>query len=236
MQKPSDSAATDGRRRRIKFFAIPAAFLLLALLAAAGYFLFNAYREGQENRQYVGGPFSAQLLYLQTCAADDADTGGRADALEAQINSCQRIAGRRAGYYVYDFNIRRSVALTEKDMALWKEYSVLSFPDSVYGQVRNSETNPFNNIVLFAEFTGFDYDCVPADGDGDPICKRASASCEQGADAIQCTVFDPRTERSERHVIERHAGLELLLAQGFISGPDLFKMLKPRFFPILDRF
>ena len=236
MQMQTSQAATDERRFSLKTVGIVSGVLLLALLAAAGYFLFNAYREGQENRQYVGGPFSAQLLYLQTCAADDADSGGRADALEAQINSCQRIAGRRAGYYVYDFNIKRSVALTEKVLALWKEYSVLSFPDSVYGQVRNSETNPFNNILLFAEFTGFDYDCVPADGDGDPICKRASASCEQSADAIQCTVFDPRTERSELHVIERHAGLKLLLAQGFISGPDLFKMLKPRFFPIIDRF
>ena len=213
-----------------------AVVLLFALLTIAAYILFNAYREGQEIRQYVGGPFSAQLLYLQTCAVDDADTGGRAGGLEAQISNCRRTASGRAGFYVYDFNIKRSVALTARDLALWKEYSVLTFPDSVYGQVRESETNPFNSIVLFAEFTGFDYDCVLADNNGDLSCKRAAASCEQSSDLIQCTVFDPRTERNELHVIERRAELELLRPLGFISGPDLFKMLKPRFFPVLERF
>ena len=41
---------------------LPQLSLLLSLVAAAGYFLVNAYREGQEIRRYVGGPFSQQLL------------------------------------------------------------------------------------------------------------------------------------------------------------------------------
>ena len=237
MPKLPDFAGADGRRIRLSSVGVPATLLLLALLAIAGYLPFNRYREGQEIRQYVGGPFGAQLLYLQGCAAEDDGDGGRPGALEEQLESCQRAkGGRRAGYYVYDFNIRRAVALTVRDLALWKKYSVLSFPDSVYGEVRNSETNPFNRIVPFAEFVGFDYDCAPTESNGGFSCKRASASCAQSAETIRCTVFNPRADRTELHVIVRYAELDLLLPQGFITGPDLFKLLKPRFFPVLDRF
>ena len=235
MQKQTGYAASVRRRFSIKTVARISAVLLLVLLAIAGYFLFKGYREGQEIRQYVGGPFGAQLLYLQSCAVADTGGDGQPATLEAQLRSCQRSAGRPAGYFVYDFNIRRSIALNRKDLALWKEYSVLSFPESIRGQVVNSETNPFNNIVPFGDFTGFDYDCVPAGGEGGASCKRASASCELSADTIRCTVSNPRTKRGELHVIERYAGLDLLLPQGFITGPDLYKMLKPRFFPVLDR-
>ena len=49
------------------------------------------------------------------------------------------------------------------------------------------------------------------------------------------TVLNPHTESTELHVIERNAKMDLLVPQGFIAGPDLFKLLKPRFFPVLDR-
>lgn len=225
------------RTRRIKRIGLAVAVLLLVLLALATLLISRAYLEGREIREYVGGPFSSQLLYLQGCTAGAGGGGGQTsteETVEEQINHCRGTAGRRAGYYVYDFNIRRSVALSMKDMELWRKYSVLSFPDTLGGRVGNSETNEFNGIILFEEFTGFDYDCVLTDNGNDFSCKVAAASCDLSSDAIRCTVFNPHTESNELHVIERDRALELFLPQGFISGPDLYKMLKPRFFPILE--
>ena len=182
----------------------------------------------------MGGPFGEQLLYVQFCTGGEGDDSGLSESLEDQLSACRRTGGGKAGYYVYDFNIGRSVALSESDLALWKKHSVFAFPVSVHGLVGESATNPFNSIVPFAEFTGFDYDCEPGDGDGDPVCKVAPATCEADADAIRCTVFNPRTERKEAHVIERDSRLELLAPQGFVTGPDIYKMLKPRFFPSID--
>ena len=223
---------------RFRLVGTVSAVFLLLLLASAAILVVRAYIEGKEIREYVGGPFSSQLLYVQGCATDTGDggvqTGGAATLLE-QIDECRRAAGGRPGYYVYDFNIGRSVVLSARDMELWREYAVLSFPESLRGRVRNSETNEFNRIVPFEEFTGFDYDCVLTKGENEASCKVADASCELGSDAIRCTVFNPHTESSQLHVIERDKALDLLLPQGFINGPDLYKMLKPRFFPVLER-
>ena len=223
---------------RFRQLGIVSAVFLLILLASAAVLVFRAYSEGEEIREYVGGPFSSQLLYLQGCTAGAADNGGQSatgQTVEDQIRICRETAGSRAGYYVYDFNIGRSVVLSARDMELWRAYAVLSFPESLRGRVRNSETNEFNRIVPFEEFTGFDYDCVLTKGENEASCKVADASCELGSDAIRCTVFNPHTESSELHVIERDKALDLLLPQGFINGPDLYKMLKPRFFPVLER-
>ena len=223
---------------RFRQLGIVSAVFLLILLASAAVLVFRAYSEGEEIREYVGGPFGSQLLYLQGCTAGAADNGGQSatgQTVEYQIRICRETAGSRAGYYVYDFNIGRSVVLSARDMELWREYAVLSFPESLRGRVRNSETNEFNRIVPFEEFTGFDYDCVLTKGENEASCKVADASCELGSDAIRCTVFNPHTESSELHVIERDKALDLLLPQGFINGPDLYKMLKPRFFPVLER-
>jgi len=223
---------------RFRQLGIVSAVFLLILLASAAVLVFRAYSEGEEIREYVGGPFSSQLLYLQGCTAGAADNGGQSatgQTVEDQIRICRETAGSRAGYYVYDFNIGRSVVLSARDMELWREYAVLSFPESLRGRVRNSETNEFNRIVPFEEFTGFDYDCVLTKGENEASCKVADASCELGSDAIRCTVFNPHTESSELHVIERDKALDLLLPQGFINGPDLYKMLKHRFFPVLER-
>lgn len=218
---------------RFRLVGTVSAVFLLLLLASAAILVVRAYIEGKEIREYVGGPFSSQLLYLQGCTAGAADSGGQ--SVEDQIRICRETAGSRAGYYVYDFNIGRSVVLSARDMELWREYAVLSFPESLRGRVRNSETNEFNRIVPFEEFTGFDYDCVLTKGENEASCKVADASCELGSDAIRCTVFNPSTESSQLHVIERDKALDLLLPQGFIHGPDLYKMLKPRFFPVLER-
>ena len=234
MQEPTTQTTQNGRRFSLRTSALIAIVLLLSLLAAAGYFLVGAYREGQEIRRYVGGPLSQQLLYLQSCNLDEGTVGGRAESLEAQLSSCRRNGGGRAGFYVYDFNIGRSVLLSKRDLALWKKHSVFAFPGSVHGSVGASATNPFNSIVPFAEFTGFNYDCGPGEGDRGPICKVAPATCQSDADSIRCTVFNPRTAREEVHIIEREDGLELLTPQGFIVGPDIYKMLKPLFFPSID--
>ncbi len=236
MQKQTDRTTQNARPFSVRTFALVAIVLLLSVLAAAGYFLVDAYREGQEIRRYVGGPFGEQLLYLQFCTVDEGDDSGLSESLEDQLSACRRTGGGKAGYYVYDFNIGRSVALSESDLALWKKHSVFAFPGTVHGLVGESDTNPFNSIVPFAEFTGFNYDCEPSDGDSDPVCKVAPTTCEADADVIRCTVFNPRTEREEMHVIEREARLELLTPQGFITGPDIYKMLKPRFFPSIDLF
>ena len=225
------------RNRRLKQVGLALAVLLLILLASAGFLVYRAYLEGQEIIEYVGGPFSSQLLYLQGCAAGEADGGGQADVpatLEEQFNSCRQLAGGRPGYYVYDFNIRRSVALSSRDMKLWREYDLFAFPDSVSERVEKSQTNPFNSIIPFEEFNGFDYDCALAKDGNEVSCKVAPASCVVSGEAIRCTVLNPHTESTEIHVIERDAELDLLLPQGFIAGPDLYKMLKPRFFPVLE--
>ena len=226
------------RNRRLKQVGLALAVLLLILLASAGFLVYRAYLEGQEIIEYVGGPFSSQLLYLQGCAEGAVDSGGKAGfppTLEEQFNSCQQSTGGPAGYYVYDFNIRRSVALSEKDMELWRKYDLFAFPDSVKGRVASSQTNPFNSIILFEEFTGFDYDCALAEDGNDISCNLAPVSCSLSSDAIRCSAFNPHTEGTELHVIERNAKMDLLVPQGFIAGPDLFKLLKPRFFPVLDR-
>ena len=226
------------RNRRLKQVGLALAVLLLILLASAGFLVYRAYLEGQEIIEYVGGPFSSQLLYLQGCAAAGADGGGQEDGtatLEEQLNSCRQSAGGRPGYYVYDFNIRRSVALTSRDMKLWRKYDLFAFPDSVSERVEKSQTNPFNSIIPFEEFTGFDYDCALAEDGNEVSCKVAPASCVVSSEAIRCTVLNPHTESTEIHVIERNAKMDLLVPQGFIAGPDLFKLLKPRFFPVLDR-
>ena len=226
------------RTWRFKQVASALAVLLLILLASATFLIIRGYREGQEIRDYVGGPFSSQLLYLQGCAAGGADGGGQADVpatLEEQFNSCRQLAGGRPGYYVYNFNIRRSVALSSRDIKLWREYDLFAFPDSVSERVEKSKTNPFNSIIPFEEFNGFDYDCALAKDGNEVSCKVAPASCVVSSDAIRCTVLNPHTEGTELHVIERNAKMDLLVPQGFIAGPDLFKLLKPRFFPVLDR-
>ena len=212
--------------------------LALILILAVGFRLVRIREVGQEVRQYVGGPFGAQLLYLQGCEIDDMQNINRpddTDTLQVQIDYCQRARlSLRAGYYVYDFNIRRAVRLSKADMEKWNQYSVLSFPASITGRVRNSETNPFNKIVPFEEFTGFDYDCALAQ-EQEHNCKQAPASCLYSNEAIRCSVFNPETEQTEEHRIEAVTGFDLLLPQGFITGPDLFKLLKPRFFPHIDR-
>lgn len=231
MQKQTDRTSHNAQPSAVRRFLLAATVLLLSLVAAAGYFLVNAYREGQEIRRYVGGPFGQQLLYMQACVLTDR---AGADSLEAQLDTCRRGRSPQAGYFVYDFNIGRSVPLGEEDLALWKEYAVFSFPDSVDGEVVASESNPFNRIVPFADFTGFDYDCLPVGDTNDFTCKRAPASCDLSAHSIRCSVTDPHTGEAELHVIERDPKLDLLLPHGFITGPDIFKMLKPRFFPRLD--
>ncbi len=230
--------ALNVKSPRLRQVGIASAFFLLILLASAAFLIYRIYLEGQEVREYVGGPFSAQLLYLQGCAAGASSNNGQEAApqtLEEQIDLCRRTGNRRAGYYVYDFNIKRSVALSEKDLEEWKKYAVLSFPATLGGEVRNSETNEFNIIVPFEEFSGFQYDCT-SDGNGNDFsCKVAAASCEFSGEAIQCTVFNPHTDSNETHLIERDRSLDLLVPHGFIGGPDLFKLLKPSFFPNLDR-
>ena len=230
--------ALNVKSPRLRQVGIALASILLILLASAAFLILRAYIEGQEVREYVGGPFSAQLLYLQGCTAGASGNGGQEAApqtLEEQIDLCRRTGNSRAGYYVYDFNIKRSVALSEKDLEAWKKYAVLSFPASLGGEVRNSETNEFNRIVPFKEFSGFKYDCTPDDNSNDFSCKVAAASCEFSGEAIQCTVFNPHTDSNETHLIERDGALDLLVPHGFIAGPDLFKLLRTRFFPILDR-
>lgn len=207
-------------------------FLIAASLLAAVR-LRNLYTEGQEIRRYVGGPFASQLLYLQACSEGVAAGGGTESGLEGQIELCRRRADKRAGYYVYDFNIGRSAPLSEGDMETWKEYEIFRFPQALDRSFANSAANPFNRIVPFEQFSGFAYDCRASADSAELRCSHAQAICSAGGGLIACSVFDPRTGELETHTVERIPGLDLLLPQGFISGPDLYKLLKPRFFPSL---
>ncbi len=223
---------------RFRQVGIVSAVFLLILLASAAILVLRAFIEGKEIREYVGGPYSSQLLYLQGCAAGTGDgvvQAGNAATLLEQIDECRRAAGGRPGYYVYDFNIGRSVSLSIADMEQFRKYEVLTFPDSVTGRVENSLNNPFNKIIPFEEFMGFEHDCSFSVENQESSCSFAPAKCDLSRDAISCSVYDPRKGRFDSHVIKRDRGLELLLPQGYINGPDLYKMLKPRFFPVLER-
>ena len=233
-------------KKRTKMILLPVSVLLI-LVAIAGYRVVTLYAAHQDIPQYVAGPYRWQLLYLQACAIDNQEDGsleiGRTkdkhrdslDALQDQITSCQhKLMGSGAGYYVYDFNIRRSVRLSQADMKQWKKYNVLSFPASIDGRVENNKSNEFNTIIPFERFKGFDYDCVLATNNTDRTCKKAHTSCKQSSAGIQCTVFNHQTRKMEEHLIQPIEEVALLIPQGFIIGPDLFKMLKPRFFPLLS--
>jgi len=226
------------RGSRIKQVGVVSVVFLFALLATGVFLLFRALSEGKEIREYVGGPFSSQLLYLQGCATGTAGDGGQANSaatLEEQFDECRQAAGGRPGYYVYDFNIRRSVALSRVDMEQLRNYEIFAFPDSVTGRVENSLTNPFNRIIAFEEFMGFEYDCSFSQSKQETSCNFAPAKCDVSRDAISCSVLDPRTGGFESHVIKGDRALEPLLPQGYIDGPDLYKLMKPRFFPVLER-
>ena len=234
-QSPAALLVKSPRFRQV---GIVSAVFLLILLASAAVLVFRAYSESKEIREYVGGPFSSQLLYLQGCATGTGDGGvqaGNAASLLEQIDECRRAEGARPGYYVYDFNIRRSVSLSRVDMEQFRKYEVLTFPDLVTGRVGNSLNNPFNKIIPFEEFMGFEHDCSFSVKRQESSCSFAPVKCDLSRDAISCSVFDPRTGGFESHVIKRDRGLELLLPQGYINGPDLYKLLKPRFFPVLER-
>ncbi len=211
------------------------ALIALALLTL---FVYRANVEGQEIRAYVGGPYSSQLLYVQGCAPGAPDGGGQGgivETLEEQFDSCRRSFGGRPGYYIYDFNIRRSVALSEGDMENLREYEIFSLPGSILGRVEKSQTNPFNTIVPLEDFPGFNYDCAFGEDGNEVSCSFAPLKCDVHRNAIECNVLNPETGRFERHTIERDRALDNLIPQGLITGPDLFKLLKPRFFPVLDR-
>ncbi len=232
----SDVAVSEVRGGRSKQIVLVLAILLLTLVVSGAFFGTRAFLEGREIREYVGGPYGSQLLYLQGCELG-ASGGGQTNTsqtLEEQIGFCRRTVTSRAGYYVYDFNIKRSVALSMEDMELWRKYAVLAFPGSLGEAVGNSETNEFNRIVPFEAFSGFEYDCALDDNHSETSCKVATASCGFSGEAIRCTVFNPQSESTELHVIERDKELALFVPHGFITGPDLFKLLKPRFFPSLD--
>ena len=226
------------RSRRFKQVSLVFAVLLFVLLLSAIFFVSRAYLEGQEIREYVGGPFSSQLLYLQGCATGTADGGGQISStatLEAQFDACRRSFGGRPGYYIYDFNIKRSVALTKGDMESLREYEIFRFPDSILGKVEESQTNLFNTIIPLEDFSGFNYDCALGEDGDEASCSLAPLKCDVSSDAINCNVFNPDTGRFENHAIKRDRALDILIPQGLISGPDLFKLLKPRFFPVLER-
>lgn len=232
----SDVAVSEVRGGRSKQIVLVLAILLLTLVVSGAFFGTRAFLEGREIREYVGGPYGSQLLYLQGCELGASGGGptNTSQTLEEQISFCRRTVTSRAGYYVYDFNIKRSVALSMEDMELWRKYAVLAFPGSLGEAVGNSETNEFNRIVPFEAFSGFEYDCVLDDNHSEASCKVATASCGFSGEAIRCTVFNPQSESTELHVIERDKELDLFVPHGFITGPDLFKLLKPRFFPSRD--
>lgn len=211
------------------------AMAAISLIAAAllALFLFRAYREGQEIRAYVGGPFSSQLLYVQGCAPGGGQ-GDTVETLEEQFDSCRRPFGGRPGYYIYDFNIKRSVALSERDMENLRKYEIFRFPSSILGRVEKSQTNPFNTIVPLEEFPGFNYGCVFGKEGDEASCSVAPLKCDVSSDAIQCNVYNSDTGRFERHAIKRDKSLDFLILQGFINGSDLLHLMKRRFFPTLD--
>jgi len=213
------------------------AVILLIALGLLTLFLYRAYKEGKEIRAYVGGPYSSQLLYLQGCTSSGTGGSGQSGTVETpeeQFDACRRSFGGRPGYFIYDFNIKRSVALTKGDMESLREYEIFRFPDSILGRVEESQTNPFNTIIPLENFSGFNYDCAFGEDGDEASCSLAPLKCDVSRDAIRCNVFNPDTGRFDNHAIKRDRALDILVPQGFISGPDLYKLLKPRFFPSLD--
>ena len=163
-----------------------------------------------EIQQFVNGPYSGWLLYERACTIGNIRDEIPIDSLQKEIDYCNRLAsGGQAGYYVYDFNIRRSLYIDTSLMNILMQHNILSFPSSLYGPVESGTGNEFNTIVPVNDFTDFDI------------------SCKESVGSLDCTVD------SEIHPIAHpEEGLDLLVPKGIVQGADWYKLLKPRFFSL----
>ena len=84
--------------------------------------------------------------------------------------------------------------------------NIISFPSSFYKPVKNG-VNEYNTIVPLDEFTKF------------------SISCNDNQGSFQCLIGD------EVYPFDQPPGLDLILPQGMVQGPDWYRLLKPIFFP-----
>ena len=182
---------------------------VVALVLAGVFWASLFIQRSIEVERHAEGAHQIQLLYLRACTIGNVRDEIPIDSAEEEIAYCNRLAkDGEAGYYVYDFTIRRSVHVDRELMDVLVEHDVLSFPSSIYGKIQ-SGSNRLNTIIPFAEFAEF------------------AVSCEEMEDSLACAV------NGETHFIEKMAGLDLLLPQVMVSGSDWYKTLKPVFFPYL---
>ena len=171
------------------------------------YALYNVAKQREDTKRFTDGSYASWFLYVQTCTIGNIRHEIPITTLQEEAEYCNQTApNSQVGYYVYDFNIRRSVYIDDSFMNTLATHNILSFPSSFYQSVK-SGTNEFNTITPLDRFTEFDI------------------SCEEVKNSLTCMV------NGETHKIKRSQGLDLFIPQGMVQGPDWYKLLKPGFFP-----
>ena len=184
------------------------------ILVLIGVFVFNAVeqREDDEMSRFMNGPYQSRLLYVQTCTIGNVgrELPYEIDTLQEEAEYCDSnnfsTSSIKAGYHVYDFNIRRSVYVGDNLMNILVENDILSFPSSFYRPVE-SGGNKSNTIVPLDDFTDF------------------SISCNDNGGDFKCVIGD------ELYTFDQPLGLGLILPQGMVQGPEWDTLLESRFFP-----
>ena len=104
---------------------------------------------GSEVQKFVDADRSEDVLYPKRILYSVGCTIGNVrgedsylNTLKGQINYCNRISkkvnGVKAGYYVHDFNVGRSIYLSERRINKYRKFESISFPDNLFGEVESS--------------------------------------------------------------------------------------------------
>lgn len=179
----------------------------MTVLLVVGYVLFANPSEREAKRAFDSGPYQAHLLYMRGCTIGNVRREERIDTPEKEMAYCDQLTKEKTGYYVYDFNIRKSVYLDQKALRELKKHDILRFPRSIFHNVENGG-NTANTITPTNQFSGF------------------SVSCSQRPSVLECVVD------GERHTVQSDKNLDLLLPRGMVTGADWHKIIRKKFFPL----
>lgn len=181
----------------------------ILILICAGVLISHLVSQRNSERQFMDGPYQIRLLYVQTCTIGNTRDETPITTIQEEIAYCNRMSSDgKAGYYVYDFNIRDSLYLENNLINTIMENDLLSFPDSLYKGVTGG-SNKLNMITPLTKFTDFEI------------------SCQTLRNFLKCTIDD------DVYLIPRVEDLDLILPQGIVWGPDWYKILKSGFFPFI---
>ena len=113
--------------------------ILVAFIAVRGLVLFNnVYQQHEEVHSFVNAdedqPISsgnARILYKSICTIGNVrdEDPDLSDSFEKQVAYCNGVFKKsKAGYYIHDFNVGRSIYLSERMMREYDKYGIAKFP------------------------------------------------------------------------------------------------------------